>query len=168
VGTDPDRVVSSLLSRLEQKKQEPWEEAVNSMNFSYSRRKTCSTLNKLTGRPGLSSLLCPVSANSIASQLVKNGAHRWSRTSTRLNNKKLSDLWKGPTPERNSISVPFRQRILLAPEPRKVSGPGFYVPGVYSRHRVGSQILVLRFPHFLHTPNQNPQDLEKSTNSSDP
>jgi len=35
-------------------------------------------------------------------------------------------------------------------------------------HWAASQILVLRFPHFLHAPNPKPQDLEKSTNSCDP
>ena len=34
--------------------------------------------------------------------------------------------------------------------------------------RVGSEILVLRLPQFLHAPTQNSKDLEKSTNSCDP
>jgi len=69
-----------------------------------------NAINKLTGRSirGRSSRLCPVSANSIASQLVKNGAHKTrSHESTRLINKELSDLWKVPTTEGNSISGPF-------------------------------------------------------------
>ena len=36
VGTDSDRTVSSLLSRLQQKKQKQWEEAVNSIDVSHS------------------------------------------------------------------------------------------------------------------------------------
>ena len=53
--------------------------------------------------------MCPVSANSIASQLVKNGAHMTSDCEpTRLVNKELSNLWKIPTPECHSISKPFR------------------------------------------------------------
>ena len=49
------------------------------------------------------------SANSIASQLVKNGANKTSdRKSTRLVNKEPSDLWKIPTPEGHSISERFR------------------------------------------------------------
>ena len=109
VGTDSDRADSSLLSRLEQKKQERWEEAVNSIDFSHSSRKGWRTINKLTGRSGRSSRICPVSANAIASQLVKNGPHKTSdRESTRLVNKQLSDLWKIPTPEGHSISEPGR------------------------------------------------------------
>jgi len=83
----------SLLSRLQQKKQQRWEEAINSIDFLHSSRKAWKTINKLTGRSGRSSRVCPVSANSIASPLVKNGAHKTSdRESTRLVNKELSDL----------------------------------------------------------------------------
>ena len=100
----PSRAASSLLSRIQQK-QEQWEEDFNSIEFSHSSRKAWRTLNKLTGRSGRSSHLCPVSANSIASQLVKNGAH---------DNKQLSDLWKILTPEGHSISEPFRPEKFAA------------------------------------------------------
>jgi len=63
VGTDSDRAASSLLSLLEQKKQERWEEAVNSIDFPHSNRKAYSTINKLTGRSGRSSCLRPVWTN---------------------------------------------------------------------------------------------------------
>jgi len=115
VATASDRAASSLLSRLQQKKQERWEETVNFFDFSHSSRKAWRTINKLTGKSGRSSRLCPVSANSIASQLVKNGAHRSGEyESTRLINKQLSDLWKIPTPEGHSISEPFRPDELTA------------------------------------------------------
>jgi len=76
VGTDSNRAASSVLSWLEQAKQERWEEAVNSIHLLHSSRKAWSTINELTGRSGRSCYLCSVSANSIASQLVKYGAHR--------------------------------------------------------------------------------------------
>jgi len=47
VGTDSDRTASSLLSRLEEKKQERWEEAVISVKFSHSSRQAWRTINKL-------------------------------------------------------------------------------------------------------------------------
>ena len=107
-GTDFDSAASSLLSRLGQKKQERWEEAVNSINFSHSSRKVWRTINKFSGSSGRSCHQCPVSANSTATQLVKNGAHRTGdREFTRLVNKDLSDLWKLPTPEGHSISEPM-------------------------------------------------------------
>jgi len=115
VGTDSDRAASSLLSRLGQKNQERWEEVVNSIDFSDSSRKAWRTINKLTGRSGCSFHQCPVSANSIASQVVKNGAHKTGdRKSTTMVNKELSDLWKIPTPEGYSISEPFRPEELAA------------------------------------------------------
>jgi len=108
-GTDSDRVASSLLSWLGQKKHERWEETVNSIDFSHSNRKAWRIINKLTGTYGHSFHQCPISANSIASQLVKNGAHKTKdRKSTWLVNKELSDLWKIPAPEVHSISEPFR------------------------------------------------------------
>ena len=123
MGTDSDRVALPLLSGLERKKQERWEEAVNSIDFSHSSRKAWSTINKLTGRSGRSSHLCPVLANSIASQLVKNGAHRTrGREPTRLVNKQQSDLWKIPTLEGHSISEPFRPAELAASHRRLKPG----------------------------------------------
>ena len=59
--TDSDRVISSLLFRLEQKKQEQREETVKFVDFSHSSRKAWSTINKLTGRSAWSFCLCPVS-----------------------------------------------------------------------------------------------------------
>jgi len=47
VGTDPDRAASSLPSRLDDKKQEGWEEADNSIDFSHSSHKAWNTINKL-------------------------------------------------------------------------------------------------------------------------
>ena len=91
------------------------EEAVNSIAFSHSSCKVWSTINKLTGRSERSSRLCPVLANSIASQFLKNGAHKTgSRGSIRLVNKGLSNLWKIPTPEGNSISSSFRSEEVAA------------------------------------------------------
>jgi len=69
------RFVPTVLSGIEQKNQEWWEEAVDSIDFSHSSRKAWSTFNIFTGRSGRSSRLCSVSANFIASQLVKSGGH---------------------------------------------------------------------------------------------
>jgi len=138
------------------------EEAVNSIDFSHSSHKTWRTFNKLTGRSGCS-CLCPIQANSIALQLVKNGAHE----STRLVNKELSDLWKIPTPDGHRISEPFSPEelaatlICLKPE-RSLDWILVCTP-----RWVGSQILVLQLPRFLHVPTHNSKDLEKSTSSCD-
>jgi len=112
VGTDSKRAASSLLSRLGQKKQERWEKSID---FSHSSRKARRTIKKLTDRSGRSFHHYPVSASSIASQLVKNGAHKTGDCkATRMNDKEMSALWKIPTPEGHSISEPFRPEELAA------------------------------------------------------
>jgi len=116
VGTDSVRAASSLLSWLGQKKQERWEEPVNSINFSHSSRKAWRTITKVIGRSGRSFHQCPVSANSIDSQLVKNMAHKpGDRKSTRLVNKELSDLWKIPAPKVTVSLNPLGRRSFLLP-----------------------------------------------------
>ena len=40
---------------------------------------------------------------------------------------------------------------------------GFHLPGVHTPRRVGSQILVLRLPQFLHALTQNSKDLENQS-----
>jgi len=57
-----------------------------------------STIYKLSGRSGRSSRVCAVSANSIASQLVKNRTHMTGGRESTMLNKELSNLWKVPTP----------------------------------------------------------------------
>ena len=49
--------------------------AVRSIDFSHSSRKAWSILNNLTGRLRHSPSHCPVSADAIASQLVRNGKY---------------------------------------------------------------------------------------------
>jgi len=87
-----------------------------------------------------------------------------------MEDQELSILWTVPTSEGHSISDTFRPEELAAALRRLkpgVSGSGFHLPGVYIPHRIGSQILVLCFPHFVHAPTQNSKDLQKSTNSCD-
>ena len=57
-----------------------------------------------------------------------------------------------------SLNPLGRRRLLAAVLRRqkpKVSGIGLHLPGVYTPRRVGSQLLVLWVPHFLHAPTQN-------------
>ena len=169
VGTDSDRASLSLLSWIEQKKQEHWEEAVSSIDFSHSSRKAWSTINNLTGRSGRSSHLCPISANSITSQLVKNQAHK--NASHKSTNKKLSDPWKVQKPGGNSISGPFTPEELAAAlrhlKPRKSPGLDFIFPELYSMPGWLSN-LGFTISYFLHAPTQNSKDLENSTDSCNP
>jgi len=73
VETDSDKATSSLLTRLGRKMHLRWEKTVNSINFSHSCCNALSNINKRTCKSENPSGLCPVSANTIASQIVRKG-----------------------------------------------------------------------------------------------
>ena len=95
-GTDSDRDASYL--ELNRSRSDGRKQQIPSTSHILAAR--CGEpINELTGRSGRSFQQCPISANSIAAQLVKNGAHKTGdHKPTRLVNKELSDLWKTPTP----------------------------------------------------------------------
>ena len=69
------------------------------------------------GRSARSSRQCPVSANAIATQLVKNGAYKAKdRQASRLVAKEVSALWKIPTPPEQSICGDFTPEEFANPD----------------------------------------------------
>ena len=87
------------------------EQAVWGIDFSYSSRKAWSILNNLIGKSRHSPRQCPVSANTIASQLVRNEKCKAvDRKSSRLVSQEVSDLWRATTPDPVNISDTFLQR----------------------------------------------------------
>ena len=92
-------------------------------------RKASSILNNLTGRSRHSPRHCPVSADAIASQLVRNGKYESvDRKSSRLVvSQEVSDLWRATTPDAVNISDNFSQREFTAAlqhlKPGKAPGP---------------------------------------------
>ena len=74
-GDDSSLAATALLAKLDRKRRDRWSEAVRSIDFSHSSRKAWSILNNLTGRSRHSPRHCPVSADAIASQLVRNGKY---------------------------------------------------------------------------------------------
>ena len=132
-GAETDRLASALLSRLSRNRQERWEEAINSMDFSHSSRKAWSILNNLTGRSRRSPRHCPISADNIASQFVKNGTYEGKeRESSRLVAKEVSDLWRVPTSSSDTISGEFTPSEFAAAlqhlKPGKAPGPDSICP----------------------------------------
>ena len=106
---------TALLAKLDRKQRDQWSEAVRSIDFSHSSRKAWSILNNLTGRSQHSPHHCPVSADAIASQLVRNGKYEdVDRKSSRLVCKEVSDLWRATTPDAVNISDNFSQREFAA------------------------------------------------------
>ena len=71
-GDDSSLAATALLAKLDRKRRDQWFEAVRSIDYSHSSRKAWSIMNNLTGRLRRSPRHCPVSADAIASQLVKN------------------------------------------------------------------------------------------------
>ena len=71
-GDDLSLAPTILLAKLDRKRRDRWSEVVRSIDFSHSSRKAWSILNNLTGRSRHSPLHCAVSADAIASQLVRN------------------------------------------------------------------------------------------------
>ena len=108
-------VATALLAKLERKRRDRWSQAVRSIDFSHSSRKAWSILNNLTGRSRHSTRHCPVSADVIASQLVRNGKYEAvDRKSSRLVYQEVSDLWRVATPDAVNISDNFSQREFAA------------------------------------------------------
>ena len=72
-------------------------------------------LNNLTGRSRHSPRHCPVSANAIASQLVRNGRYEAVNCkSSQLVSQEVSDLWMATTPVPVNISDTLSQREFTA------------------------------------------------------
>ena len=105
---------TALLAKLDRNRRGRWSEAVRSIDFSHSSRKVWSTLNNLTGR-SRHTPHCPVSADAIASQLVRKGKYEAvDCKSSRLVSQEVSDLWRATAPDPVNISDNFSQREFAA------------------------------------------------------
>ena len=84
-GDDSSLAATAVLAKLDRKRRDRWSEAVRSIDFSHSSRKAWSILSNLTGRARHSLHHCPILADAIASQLVRNGKYEAvDRKSSRL------------------------------------------------------------------------------------
>ena len=124
---------TALFAKLDRKQRNSWSEAVRSIDFSHSSQKAWSILNNLTGRSQQSPHHCPISADAIASQLVRNGKYKVvDRKSSRLVFQEVSDLWRATTPDTVNISDKFSQRefavALQHLKPGKALGPDSICP----------------------------------------
>ena len=107
-GDDSSLAATALLAKLDRKRRDQWSEAVRSIDFSHFSLKAWSILNNLTGRSRHSPHHCPVSADVIVSQLVKNGKYEAvDRKSSRVVSQEVSNLWRATTPDAVNISDIF-------------------------------------------------------------
>ena len=85
-------------------------------------------MNNLSGRSQHSPHHCPISANAIASQLVRNGKYKVvDHRLSQLVFQEVSDFWRVTTPDTVNISDNFSQREFAAAlqhlKPGKALGP---------------------------------------------
>ena len=98
------------------------------IDFLHSSRKAWSILNNLTGRSRHSPRHCAVSANAIASQLIRNGRYEGiERKSSRLVSQEVPDLWRATPTSPVNISESFISQEFAAAlkhlKPGKAPGP---------------------------------------------
>ena len=99
-GNYSSLAATTLLAKLDRKRRDRWSVAIWSIDFSHSSRKAWSISNNLTGRSRHSPRHCLVSADAIASQLVRNGKYEAvDRNSSRLVSQEVSDLWTATKPD---------------------------------------------------------------------
>ena len=153
-GNDSSLAATALLAKLDRKRRDRWSEAVRSIDFSHSSRKAWSILNNLTGRSRHSSCHCPVSADAIASQLVRNGKYEAvDRKSSRLVYQEGSDLWRATAPDAVNISDNFSQREFAAAlqhlKPGKALGPDCICPELILHAGAALKSVTSFVPFFL-------------------
>ena len=132
-GSDSNGAATALLLRLDKKRRDRWSEAVQTIDFSHSSRKTRSILNNVTGRSRRSPRHCAVSANSIASQMIRNGRYEGiGSESCRLISQEMSDLWRATSTSPVNISGSFTFQEFAAAlkhlKPGKAPGPDSVCP----------------------------------------
>ena len=137
-GSDSNRAASSLLLRLDKKRRDGWSEVVQTIDFSHSGRKAWSILNNPTGRSRRSPCHCAISANVIASQLIRNGRYEGiDRESSRLMSQEVSDLWRATPTSQVNISESCTSQEFAAAlkhlKPGKAPGPDSIRPELITR-----------------------------------
>ena len=114
-GDQSSRAATALITWLDKKRRDQWSEAVRNIDFSHSSRKAWSIINNLTGRSRYSPRNCPVSANAIAAQLVRNRKYEGvDCESSRLISQEVSDRWKALIPSPVNLAGNFSPREFTA------------------------------------------------------
>ena len=109
--TETDCKASDLINHPNQNRRQRWEEAVESIDFSYSSRLAWQTFNRLTGHSNRPKK-CSVSPNAIVHQLLCNGRYKnMDKKTTRDVKQEIKQLWSTPT-SNTKLSSPFTTRVL--------------------------------------------------------
>ena len=105
----------------------------NPLTLPTHSRRAWTIINNLTGHSRHPPRQCPISANAIASQLIRNGKYKTrDREATRLEREETWELWKIPTPNGSSLTREFSSAefadALQKPKPGKAPGPDQICP----------------------------------------
>ena len=110
-GDEAAAKASDLTDCLDKKRRERWEETVQGNDSTHSSRMAWKTFNRLTGRSSRPTQ-CPVSANSIAEQLLANGRLKDpAKDHTRSIKQETTKLWQAPGAD-GFLSTPFTSEEL--------------------------------------------------------
>ena len=132
-GPESTRTASALLQKLDKERRRRWNEAVQSIDFAHSGCRSWTIINNFSGHSRHPSRPCFISANAIASQLIRNGkcGTRDCET-TRLVREETSKLWKIPTSNGSSLTREFSAAefadALQKLKPGKAPGPDQICP----------------------------------------
>ena len=147
-GSDSNWATTALLLRLDKKRRDRWPQAVQIIDFAL-KPKSMEYIEQPTGRSRHSPRHCAISANAIASPLIRNGRHEGiDRESSRLISQKESDIWRATSTSPVNISESFFYLSGVrccpqTPKTRKSSRPRFYLPGANSPCRSCNEVLVV-------------------------
>ena len=96
-----DATATTLLQKLDDTRRSRWTAVVESIDFNHSSRKAWQTIKLLSGRKATPSR-CPVTADAIASQLLKNGRFPDAdKNFTRLTSCEVSSLSRAASADAN-------------------------------------------------------------------
>ena len=111
-GQMPNKLyqLTALISKMDQNKKERWTEAVKFIDFKHSILKAWSILNNFIGRKTPTHHHCPVPADSIATQLTRNGMYKTPDCAfSKQVQREISHLRKTDIPGYTPISGSFFQ-----------------------------------------------------------
>ena len=106
ISEEASAKATDLMECLDIKCRQRWEDTVQGIDFTHSSRVAWKTFNRLTGRSSHPKS-CPVTANSIAHQLLANGNIKEADKKHDLSVKQESSkLWSAPGVD-GLLSAPF-------------------------------------------------------------
>ena len=106
-------MTADLMNHLNKSRNKRWEEIVKGIDFTHSSRKAWKTFNHLTGCKSYPNQ-CPITANSIAKQLLANGRFKRADKQNELSVKRQCSTMWGVYGVAGHLTTPFTTSELTA------------------------------------------------------